>query len=430
MAVKWEKTEPNTGVLEVEVAAEQFSDALDQAFKKVVKTVAMPGFRKGKVPRKIFESRYGVESLYQDALDLVVPNAYSAAVFEAQLVPVDRPKIDVVQVEAGKPLLFKATVTLKPEVTLGDYINLAFEDKTFEVTDEMLDEELQKLRSGHSELHVLEDGEAEAGDLLVMDFNGFVNGEEFEGGEAENYQLELGSGTFVPGFEDQLIGVKAGEDREVKITFPEEYHVKSLAGQDALFQIHVHDIKRKTLPALDDDFAKDISEFDTIEELKADVRHQLEHEAEHQHEHYIEDQIISKVVENATVDIPTVMIEDEIDVQINEFGSRLEQQGIPLDAYQEFTGTTKYELRDQFRQEAERRVKSTLVLEAIAKQENISLVEQEIDLELQKVADATQLEFDRVKEIIGSRDPGFAGIQSDIVSRKTVQFLVERSTEA
>lgn len=430
MAVKWEKTEPNTGVLEVEVTAEQFSDALDQAFKKVVKTVAMPGFRKGKVPRKIFESRYGVESLYQDALDLVVPNAYSAAVFEAQLVPVDRPKIDVVQVEAGKPLLFKATVTLKPEVTLGDYINIPFEDKTFEVTDEMLDEELQKLRSGHSELHVLEDGEAEVGDLLVMDFNGFVGGEEFEGGEAENYQLELGSGTFVPGFEDQLIGVKAGEDREVKITFPEEYHVKSLAGQDALFQIHVHDIKRKTLPELDDDFAKDISEFDTIEELKADVRHQLEHEAEHQHEHYIEDQIIAKVVENATVDIPAVMIEDEIDVQINEFGSRLEQQGIPLDAYQEFTGTTKDELRDQFRQEAERRVKSSLVLEAIAIKENISLVEQEIDLELQKVADATQLEFDRVKEIIGSRDPGFAGIKSDIVSRKTVQFLVERSTEA
>ena len=430
MAVKWEKTEPNTGVLEVEVAAEQFSDALDQAFKKVVKTVAMPGFRKGKVPRKIFESRYGVESLYQDALDLVVPNAYSAAVFEAQLVPVDRPKIDVVQVEAGKPLLFKATVTLKPEVTLGDYINIPFEDKTFEVTDEMLDEELQKLRSGHSELHVLEDGEAEVGDLLVMDFNGFVGGEEFEGGEAENYQLELGSGTFVPGFEDQLIGVKAGEDREVKITFPEEYHVKSLAGQDALFQIHVHDIKRKTLPELDDDFAKDISEFDTIEELKTDVRHQLEHEAEHQHEHYIEDQIIAKVVENATVDIPLVMIEDEIDVQINEFGSRLEQQGIPLDAYQEFTGTTKDELREQFRQEAERRVKSSLVLETIAIKENISLVEQEIDLELQKVADATQLEFDRVKEIIGSRDPGFAGIKSDIVSRKTVQFLVERSTEA
>jgi trigger factor len=430
MAVKWEKTEPNTGVLEVEVTAEQFSDALDQAFKKVVKTVAMPGFRKGKVPRKIFESRYGVESLYQDALDLVVPNAYSTAVFEAQLVPVDRPKIDVVQVEAGKPLLFKATVTLKPEVTLGDYINIPFEDKTFEVTDEMLDEELQKLRSGHSELNVLEDGEAEAGDLLVMDFNGFVAGEEFEGGEAENYQLELGSGTFVPGFEDQLIGVKAGEDREVKITFPGEYHVKSLAGQEAMFQIHVHDIKRKTLPVLDDDFAKDISEFDTIEELKADVRHQLEHEAEHQHEHYIEDQIIAKVVENAIVDIPAVMIEDEIDVQINEFGSRLEQQGIPLDAYQEFTGTTKDELRDQFRQEAERRVKSSLVLEAIAIKENISLVEQEIDLELQKVADATQLEFDRVKEIIGSRDPGFAGIKSDIVSRKTIQLLVERSTEA
>ncbi len=430
MAVKWEKTEPNTGVLEVEVAAEKFSDALDQAFKKVVKTVSIPGFRKGKVPRKIFESRYGVESLYQDALDIVLPSAYSEAVFEAQLQPVDRPQIDVVQMEAGKPLLFKATVTLKPEVELGEYINVPFEDKAFDVTDEMLEEELQKLRTGHAELHVLEEGEAENGDLLVMDFVGFVNGEEFEGGEAENYQLELGSGTFVPGFEDQLIGVKAGEDREITITFPEEYHVKSLAGQEALFKVHVHDIKRKMLPVLDDDFAKDISEFETLDELKADLRHQLEHEAEHQHEHYIEDQIIAKVVENAKIEIPAVMIDDEIDVQVKEFGSRLEQQGIPLDAYQEFTGTTTDELRNQFREEAEHRVKSSLVLEAIAKQENILITEEEIDLELQKVADATQLEFNRVKEIVGSRDPDFVGIRSDILSRKTVQFLVERSTQA
>ncbi len=430
MAVKWEKTEPNTGVLEVEVAAEKFSNALDQAFKKVVKTVAIPGFRKGKVPRKIFESRYGVESLYQDALDIVLPSAYSEAVFEAQLQPVDRPQIDVVQMESGKPLLFKATVTLKPEVELGEYINVPFEDKAFDVTDEMLEDELQKLRNGHAELHVLEEGEAENGDLLVMDFIGYVNGEEFEGGEAENYQLELGSGTFVPGFEDQLIGIKAGEDREITITFPEDYHVKSLAGQEALFKVHVHDIKRKMLPELDDDFAKDISEFETLDEMKADLRHQLEHEAEHQHEHYIEDQIIAKVVENAKVDIPAVMIDDEIDVQVKEFGSRLEQQGIPLDAYQEFTGTTTDELRNQFREEAERRVKSSLVLEAIAKQENILITIEEIDLELQKVADATQLEFNRVKEIVGSRDPEFVGIRSDILSRKTVQFLVEHSTQA
>ncbi len=430
MAVKWEKTEPNTGVLEVEVAAEKFSDALDQAFKKVVKTVTIPGFRKGKVPRRIFESRYGVESLYQDALDIVLPGAYSEAVFESQLQPVDRPQIDVVQMEAGKPLLFKATVTLKPEVELGEYINVPFEDKAFDVTDEMLEEELEKLRTGHAELHVLEDGEAEKGDLLVMDFVGYVNGEEFEGGEAENYQLEIGSGTFVPGFEDQLIGIKAGEDREITITFPEDYHVKSLAGQEAIFKVHVHDIKRKVLPELDDDFAKDISEFETLEELKADVRHQLEHDAEHQHEHYIEDQIIAKVVEDAKIDIPPVMIEDEIDVQVKEFGSRLEQQGIPLDAYQEFTGTTSDELRGQFREEAERRVKSSLVLEAIATKENILVTEEEVDLELQKVADATQLEFERVKEIVGSRDPEFVGIRSDILSRKTVQFLVERSTQA
>ncbi len=428
MAMKWEKVEPNTGVIEVEVAAERFSAALDQAFKKVVRTITIPGFRKGKAPRKVFESRYGVQSLYQDALDIVVPGAYSDAVMEAQIEPVDRPKIDVLQIEAGKPLLFKATVTLKPEVELGDYINVSYEDKTFAITDDMLNAELQRLRSGHSELHVLEDGEAESGDLVVMDFVGSVNGEEFEGGEAENYQLEIGSNTFVPGFEDQLMGIKAGEDREITITFPEEYHVKSLAGQEAVFKIHIHDIKRKVLPELDDEFVKDISEFETLDELKADLRVQMEKEAERQREQYIEDQLVAKVVENATVNIPSVMIEEEITMQLNEFGSRLEQQGIPLDAYREFTGTTEEELRDQFRAEAERRVKSALVLDAVAKNEGIVVTLEEVEQELRNMALTAGLDIDRVRQIVGQNDPNLMGIKRHILTHKTVHFLVEHST--
>lgn len=430
MAVKWEKTEPNVRVLEVEVAAEEFSSALDKAFKKVVGKVNVPGFRKGKVPRKIFESRFGVASLYQDALDILLPQAYSNAVYEAKLEPIDRPAIDIVQVEAGKPVVFKATVTVKPEVELGEYIGVVYEDKTFEVTEQMLADELERMRSGHAELRVVEDEPAENGDLLVMDFAGSVDGEVFEGGEAENYQLELGSGTFVPGFEDQLVGIKPGEDKEITITFPEEYHVKALAGKEALFKVHVHDVKRKQLPELDDEFAKDFSEFETLDELKSDMQKQLEHESEHQHEHYVEEQVITKAVEGATIDVPPVMIENEIDSQINEFGARLEQQGIPLDAYQEFTGTTTEELREQFRKEAELRVRTTLVLEAVAKQETIEASAEEVEQELQKVADATQLDLDRVKVILGGRDPGFAGIKSDLISRKTVQFLVEHSKKA
>lgn len=430
MTYKWEKTDSNVGVFEIEVGPEQVTGALDRAFKKVVQRVNVPGFRKGKVPRKIFEARFGVESLYQEALDLLLPEAYSHAVAEAQIDPVDRPNIDIVQMEMGKPLLFKATVTVKPEVILGEYKGISYEDIPVEVTEEAIVEELERIRASHAELHVLEDGTADKGDILVIDFQGFVSGEPFEGGEAENYQLELGTGTFVGGFEDQLIGAKMGDDLEVVITFPETYHVKSLANEEARFSVHVHDIKRKQLPELDDEFAKDISEYETIASYRESIVEELKRRAEHEHEHHVEEAVVKKVVEAAQVDIPNVMIETEVDGELRQFEARLTQQGIPLDAYQEFTGATTAELREQFRADAEQRVRTSLVLEAVAKAEGLLVTDEERDLELQKVADSARLEFDRVKALMLSRDPELSGLTDEILSRKTVQFLVERSERA
>ena len=430
MTVKWEKVEPNVGVLEVEVDTGQVAAALDRAFRRVVQRVNVPGFRRGKVPRKIFEARFGVESLYQDALDILLPQAYSEAVAQAEIDPVDRPAIDGVELEAGKPLRFTARVTVKPEVKLGDYAEIQYEDRAFAVGESEIAEELERLRAGHAELRVLEDGAAEKGDLLVIDFKGYVDGETFEGGEAENYQLELGSGTFVGGFEDQLAGARAGEAREVKVTFPEEYHVKSLRGKEARFDVVVHDIKRKVLPELDDDFAMDISEFETFEEFRADLVKQLEHRLEHEREHYIEEAVTAEVIRQAEVDIPPVMIEQEIDRQMQEFEGRLGQQGIPLDAYREFTGATTEELRSQFREEAARRVKASLVLEAVAAAEGVEVAAGECDLEMQKIADSAQLPFDRVRQMLESRDPGLQMMRDEIRTRKTVELLAGRARAA
>lgn len=427
---KWEKTDVNVGVLEIEVDESRVAEALERAFKKVVRDVNVPGFRKGKVPRKIFERRFGVESLYQEALDLLLPEAYSEAVLEQELDPVDRPQIDITQMEAGKPLLFKATVTVRPEVTLGEYKGISYEEKSTEVTEEEIAEELAKIQKSHAELRNIEEGQIEDGDSVTIDFRGTVDGEVFEGGEAENYQLEIGSKTFVPGFEDQLIGLALGEERDIEITFPEDYHVKTLAGQKAIFHVKLHEIKRRVLPDLDDEFAKDVSEFETFEEYKKSVVENLEHQRAHEREHEIENEIIEKVVAGATLEIPNVMIEQEIDAQLNEFGQRLAQQGIPLDAYKEFTGATTEELRSQFMEDAKRRVKTSLVIEAVAKAEGIEVSDEAVDLELQKLADTSGLPFERVKEIFLARDPGFINLRADLQMRNAIRFLVEHGVKA
>ncbi|KEO81150.1 trigger factor [Tumebacillus flagellatus] len=426
VAVKnWEKVEKNVGVLEFEVGADEVNQALDQAFKKVVKTVAMPGFRKGKVPRNIFENRYGVEVLYQDALDILLPIAYSQAVREANIIPVDRPEIDVVQFGKGETAVIKATVTVKPEVELGEYKGLEVEKKDFAVTAEAVEAELSNLQKSHAEIVVAgDDATVENGDIVFMDFKGFVNGEAFEGGEADNYQLEIGSGLFIPGFEEQLVGMKKGEEKDINVNFPEEYHVKALAGQPAVFKIKLNDVKRKQLPTLDDEFAKDISEFNTLDELKGDISNKLQEKSEQDAKNYIEEAVISKAVENATIDIPQAMIENEIEVLMNDFKQRLQMQGIPFDAYVQFTGASEESLKDEFRGQAESRVRTGLVLEAITDAEGIQASDDEVQAELAKIAESAKMEVERVKSILESRDPELSNLKNDIKTRKTVELLV------
>lgn len=427
MKASWEKLENNQGVLTIEVEESRVDKAIDQAFNKVVKKINVPGFRKGKVPRKIFEARFGIESLYQDALDIILPEAYSEAVQETGINPVDRPEVDVEQMGKGQTLIFKATVTVKPEVKLGDYKGLAVEAKDFSVTEEAIAEELKAMQNRSAELVVLgDDAAVESGDFAIIDFTGFVDGEEFEGGAAENYQLEIGSGTFIPGFEDQVIGMKKGEEKDVNVTFPEDYHAKDLAGEPVVFKVKVNEIKRKNLPELDDEFAKDVSEFDTLDELKADIKNKLEEKAAVDAENFKKESLIEQASANATIDIPEVMVEHEINHMVNDFAQRLQFQGMNLDLYYQFTGLDEEKLRDQFRADAEKRVRTTLVLEAIGEAENVEVTEEDVNAELDALAAQYQRSADELRKIFEGRD-GLASLNQDIRMRKTIDLLVANS---
>ena len=424
MSAKFEKQEGNQGVLTVEVDAETVSKSLDSAFQKVVKQVNVPGFRKGKMPRALFEKRFGVESLYQDAIDLMLPEAYSAAIDETGIEPVDRPEIDVEQIEKGKSFIFTAKVTVKPEVKLGEYKGLEVEAFDTTVTDEDVDSEIKALQERQAELVVKEDGKAENGDTVVMDFEGFVDGEAFEGGKAENYSLELGSGQFIPGFEDQLVGLAAGESKDVEVTFPEEYHAAELAGKPAVFKVTVHEIKGKELPALDDEFAKDVDEeVETLDALKEKIKSRLEHDKKHQEEHHIQDAVVEKATANAEIDVPSVMIDNEVDRMLQEFEQRLQMQGMNLELYFQFSGQNEEALREQMKEEAEQRVRGSLTLEAIAKAENIEVTDEQINEELEKMAGMYNMTVDNITRALGSLD----GIKSDLQARNTVKFLVDNS---
>ncbi|GED31754.1 trigger factor [Brevibacillus centrosporus] len=426
MAANWEKVENNQGVLTVEVDASEVDAALDQAFKKVVQKVQVPGFRKGKVPRKMFEARFGVESLYQDALDILLPTAYGQAVKEAGIEPVDRPEVDVAQMEQGKNLIFKATVTVKPEVKLGDYKNLSIEEKDFSVTEESVDAELKRMQERHAELVAVEEGAAQNGDLAVIDFEGFQDGVAFEGGKAEDYSLELGSGTFIAGFEEQVVGLNVGEEKDITVTFPEEYHSPNLAGKEAVFKVKLTSLKRKNLPVLDDEFAKDVSEFDTLEELKADTKKKLEEKSAQDKDQYVREQLVLKAAENAEIDLPEVMVEHELDQMVNEFGQRLQYQGMTLELYFQFSGMDESQLRDQLRADATSRVRTSLTLEAIGKAENIEATEEDVNEELNKLAGVYGRPADELRKIFSAQD-GMAALYRDVQTRKTVDFLVAES---
>jgi trigger factor len=422
MAAKWEKLEGNEGVLTVEVDAEKVNEGLDAAFKKVVKNVSLPGFRKGKVPRALFEKRFGVEALYQDALDILLPEAYAKAVEETGIEPVDYPHIDIEQMEKGKNLIFTAKVTVKPEVKLGQYKELEVEKADATVTDEDVENELKRLQENYAELVVKEDGKIENGDTAVIDFEGFVDGEPFEGGKAENYSLEIGSGTFIPGFEDQLIGLEAGAEKDIEVTFPEEYHAKELAGKPATFKIKVHEIKTKQLPTLDDEFAKDVDdEVETLEQLKEKIRTRLEEGRKNEAEAALRDAVVEKAAENAVIDIPEVMVKNETDRMLREFDQRLQMQGLNLDLYYQFSGQDEAALREQMKEDAEKRVRISLTLEAIAKAENIDVTDEEVNNELEKMAESYNMPVDKLKQLLGNLDV----VKDDVKLRKVVDFLVE-----
>ena len=424
MSAKFEKLEGNQGVLTVEVDAETVSTSLDSAFKKVVKQINVPGFRKGKMPRPLFEKRFGVESLYQDAIDIMLPEAYTSAIEETGIEPVDRPEIDVEQIEKGKAFIFTAKVTLKPEVKLGEYKGLEVEAFDTNVTDEDVENEIKALQEKQAELVVKEEGKAENGDTVVMDFEGFVNDEAFEGGKAENYSLELGSGQFIPGFEEQLVGLATGESKDVEVSFPEEYHAAELAGKPAVFKVTIHEIKGKVLPELDDEFAKDVDdEVETLDALKEKIKSRLEHDKKHEEEHYLQNTVVEKATANAEVDIPAVLIDNEVDRMLQEFEQRLQMQGMNLELYFQFSGQNEEALRGQMKDEAEQRVRGNLTLEAIVKAENIEVTDEEVNAELQKMADTYNMTVENIQAALGNLE----GLKSDIQVRKAVQFLVENS---
>lgn len=386
----------------------------------------MPGFRKGKVPRSIFEAKFGVESLYQDALDIILPEVYVQAVEDAKIEPVDRPEVDVEQFGKGQALKFKAKVTVKPEVTLGDYKGVEVEAQSAEVTDEEVNQELERLQQRHAELVVLEEGQAENGDVAVLDFEGFVDEVPFEGGKAEKYSLELGSGSFIPGFEEQLVGLGKGEEKDVTVTFPENYHSDDLKGKAAVFKVKIHDIKRKNLPALDDEFAKDVSEFDTLDEYKAELKTRLGDRKKQDAEAALEAAVVEKAAANADVEIPQAMVESELDIMVKEFERRLRSQGMTLEIYYQFSGQNESVLKDQMREDAAKRVRNNLVLEAIAAAENITVSDEEVDAELEKYAPSYQKTTAELRELFASNG-SLEGLSNDLVIRKTVDLLVQNS---
>lgn len=422
MTAKWEKLEGNRGVLTVEVSPEQVSKGLDAAFQKVVKQVNVPGFRKGKMPRGMFEKRFGVESLYQDALDILLPEAYGNAIDETGIEPIDRPDIDIEQMEKGKELIFKATVQVKPEVTLGEYKGLEVEEFDTTVTDEDVAKELETLQNRQAELVVKEEGTAELGDTVVIDFEGFVDGEAFEGGKAENHSLELGSGSFIPGFEEQLVGVATGESKDVEVSFPEEYHAAELAGKPAVFKVTVHEIKGKELPVLDDEFAKDVDdEVETLDALKEKIKNRLVDSKKHEAEHHVRDSVVEKAAANTEVEIPEVMITNEVNRMLQEFEQRLQMQGMNLDLYFQFSGQDENALREQMKEEAANRVRVNLTLEAIAKAENLEVTDEDVNAELEKMAGMYNMTVENIKAALG----GVEGIKGDLQLKKAVDFLIE-----
>ena len=427
MSAKWERdSDASKGTLTFEIDVDTINKGIDEAFVETRKKITVPGFRKGRVPRQIFNQMYGEESLYQDALNKVLPDAYNEAVKETNIQPVDQPKIDIKSMEKGQPWVLTAEVDVMPEVKLGEYKGMEVPAQDTTVTDADVDDALETKRQQQAELVLKEDKPAEKGDTVVIDYKGSVDGEEFDGGSAENYSLELGSGSFIPGFEDQLIGHNADEDVDVNVTFPEDYHAKNLAGKDALFKVKIHEIKEKQLPELDDDFAKDVDEdVDTLAELKEKTKKQLQEEKDNQAKAAIEDAAINKAVANAEIqDIPQAMLDDDTNHQMQQYLAGMQQQGISPQMYFQITGTKEEDLKKQFANDAAQRVKTNLVLEAIVDDANLDATDEEIAKEISDLAKQYGMEEDAVKKAL-SKDM----LMHDIKIRKAVDLVADSAKQ-
>ena len=428
MKVTAEEVSKNRVELTIEVPEEKFEESLEKAYRIVVKRINVPGFRKGKAPRVILENMYGREILMEEALQDAVPNAYQQALEEVKdkYTAVSNPEYEMVQIDKKKPFIFKATFDIKPEVKLGQYKGLEVEKASTEVKDEEIDAEIEKMQQRYAKLIVVEDEETCEGDLLTIDFVGKVKGEPFEGGTGENYPLELGSHTFIPGFEEQLIGVKVGETKDVVVTFPAEYQVENLADQEAVFTVTVKEVKRKELAPLDDEFAKDVSEFATLQELRQDIANKLKETAENKAEYELRTAVVKKAAENAEVEIPESMIEMRINQMINDVAFRLSQQGIPFEKYLEVTNNKIEDIQKMYRPEAEALVKSDLVLEEIAKEEDIQATTEEVDQEIKNAAEKHQQDPEKLRKVLESEGQ-ISSIEFGIKLDKTVDFIIEQA---
>lgn len=427
MSVQVEKLEKNMAKLTIEVAPEELEKAIEGAYQKNKGKISIPGFRKGKVPRQMIERMYGKEVFYEDAVNALIPEAYEKAVDECEEEIVSSPKIEVAQVEAGKPFIFTAEVALKPEVKLGKYKGVKVEKADTEVTDEEVDKEIDKERESNARNIDVTDRAVKDGDIVTLDFEGFVDGTAFEGGKGENYPLTIGSGTFIPGFEEQLVGAEIGKETEVNVTFPEDYQAEDLKGKAAVFKCTVKEIKEKELPTLDDEFASEVSEFETLAEYKADIRGRLEERKAKAAREAKEAAVIEEIIKDSDMEIPEAMIETQQRQMIDEFAQRIQMQGLTLEQYFQFTGASYDQMIEQVKPQAEKRIQSRLVLEAVAAAEKIEATEEDYEEELKSMAEAYQMEVDKVKELLPEKS--VQQIKEDIAVKKAAEFVVDNAKE-
>ena len=427
MSLQVEKLEKNMAKLTVEVPAEEVEAALQNAYLKNRKQISVPGFRKGKVPRQMIEKMYGPEVFYDDAANALIQKAYPQAADECELEIVSRPTVDIVQLEKGKSFIFTAEVAVKPEVTLGQYKGIEVEKADTTATDEEVAAELDKEREANSRTITVEDRAVQDGDMTVIDFEGFVDGEAFEGGKGTDYPLTIGSGAFIPGFEEKLVGAEIGKEVEVDVTFPEEYHAKELAGKPAVFKCTVKEIKVKELPELDDDFAQDVSDFDTLEEYKADVRKKVEEKKAADAKAKKEDAVIEKIIEGATMEIPDAMVETQAERMVDEFAQRLQMQGLTMEQYLQFTGGNVQALVEQSKPQALKRLQSRLVLEAVVAAENLTASDEELDAELGRMAEQYKMEVEKLKEMFTEED--LKSVREDLAIQKAVELVTDAAVE-